>query len=159
MPENITPPSTATIALTRDLVCAYVAHHHLPASDLPGLITTFHGSLSRLASGAGVPAAEEAPEPLTPAQIRRSITPGALISLLDGKPYKTLKRHLTKHGLDPASYRKQFGLPSDYPMVCPDYSATRTALAKQMMFGHRPVPGEEAAPAKSGRRAAQQTAE
>ncbi|WP_414739666.1 MucR family transcriptional regulator [Methylorubrum extorquens] len=37
----------------------------------------------------------------TPAQIRKSITPVALMSFIDWKPYRTLKRHLSGHGLNP----------------------------------------------------------
>ena len=69
------------------------------------------------------------------AQIRKSITADAIVSFLDGKPYKTLKRHLTTHGLQPHTYRQRFGLPDDYPMVAPNYAAQRSALAKQIGLG------------------------
>ena len=78
----------------------------------------------------------------TAAQIRKSITPDALTSFVDGKRYKTLKRHLSKHGLDPHSYRAKFGLPTDYPMVSPSYSEARSALAKNIGLGR---PGRAAA--------------
>ena len=71
----------------------------------------------------------------TPAQIRKSIRPDGLVSFIDGKSYKTLKRHLTKHGLDPQSYRDRFGLPSDYPTTSANYSAQRSALAKSLGLG------------------------
>lgn len=58
-----------------------------------------------------------------------------LVSFLDGKTYKTLKRHLTSHGLEPRAYRERFGLPADYPMVAPNYAAQRSALAKQIGLG------------------------
>jgi predicted transcriptional regulator len=69
------------------------------------------------------------------AQIRRSITRDALISFLDGKPYKTLKRHVGKHGLTPEGYRARFGLPSDYPMVASSYSERRSAIANSIGLG------------------------
>ena len=65
-----------------------------------------------------------------PAQIRKSITPDALISFIDGKPYKTLKRHLTGNGMTIEQYRERFGLPRDYPSTAASYSAQRSALAK-----------------------------
>ena len=73
----------------------------------------------------------------TAAQIKKSIRPEALISFEDGKPYRTLKRHLTRLGMTPAEYREKWGLASDYPMVAPDYSARRSELAKQLGFGQK----------------------
>ena len=57
------------------------------------------------------------------------------MSFLDGQIYKTLKRHLTKHGYTPDSYRARFGLPADYPMVAPSYAQRRSVLAKELGFG------------------------
>ena len=74
---------------------------------------------------------------LTPAQIRRSIREDVLISFEDGKPYKQLKRHLSSHGLTPHAYREKWGLPPDYPMTAPSYSAQRSALAKAAGLGKR----------------------
>lgn len=68
-------------------------------------------------------------------QIEASITPDALISFVDGKPYKTLKRHLGTHGLDPASYCRRYGLPRDYPMVAASYSKQRADLARAIGLG------------------------
>jgi predicted transcriptional regulator len=71
----------------------------------------------------------------TPARIRKSITPDALISFFDGKPYKTLKRHLAVHGLTPRSYCERYGQPAGYPMTAPNYSAQRAGLAKGFGLG------------------------
>ena len=71
----------------------------------------------------------------TPAQIRKSITPEALISFEDGKPYKTLKRHLTTHGMTVAEYKAKWGLPNDYPTTAPAYSEARSAMAKALGLG------------------------
>ncbi len=81
--------------MTTDIVAAYVSKNHLSPSDVPALVATVHGALAGLTHAR--PAAEEGPQ-LTAAEIRKSITPDALVSFLDGKPYKTLKRHLTMHG-------------------------------------------------------------
>jgi predicted transcriptional regulator len=117
------------------IVSAYVTSNHVASGELPGLIRAVHAALAALASGASsVPAAEEV-EKATPSQIRKSITPAALISFIDGKPYKTLKRHLSKHGLDPYSYRARYGLPSDYPMVAANYAAQRSELARAIGLG------------------------
>ena len=71
----------------------------------------------------------------TPVQIRKSVGSDGIMSFIDGKTYKTLKRHLTSRGLDPKSYRDRYGLPSDYPMVAPSYAEQRSALAKAIGLG------------------------
>jgi predicted transcriptional regulator len=60
-----------------------------------------------------------------------------LVSLIDGKHYKSLKRHLTTQGMTPEAYRAEFGLPRDYPMVAPSYSAQRSSLAKSLGLGRK----------------------
>ncbi|TIW23553.1 MAG: MucR family transcriptional regulator [Mesorhizobium sp.] len=99
-------------------------------------------------------AAPEKSEPLNPAvPIRKSVTPDYIVSLEDGKKFKSLKRHLaTHHGLTPDEYRAKWGLPADYPMVAPNYAAARSALAKTMGLGRKPKEPETSAPAKRVRK-------
>jgi predicted transcriptional regulator len=126
------------IELTTEIVGAYVLANSVAASDLPGLIHGVHQALT----GAGQPAAapEEADIKATPAQIRKSISPDTLISFEDGKTYKSLKRHLSTRGMTPDDYRAKWGLPKDYPMVAPNYSAQRSALAKTLGLGRKAAP-------------------
>jgi predicted transcriptional regulator len=122
------------IERTVDVVAAYVSNNSLPSAELPALIASIHDALNSIGSGPSAPAAETVERP-TPAQIRKSIRPDGLISFIDGKSYKTLKRHLTKYGLDPQSYRERYGLPTDYPTTSANYSAQRSALAKSLGLG------------------------
>ena len=92
-------------------------------------------TIKTLTPGDAAPANVQAGPKLSAAEIRKSITPDALISFIDGKPYKTLKRHLTTHGLDPAGYRAKYGLPADYPIVSEKYSAARSELARMLGLG------------------------
>ncbi|NEU15062.1 MucR family transcriptional regulator [Methylobacterium sp. BTF04] len=128
-------PGSDHLALAADLVVAYVAHNSVPTSELPALIANIHAALFGLVGGTSV----ELPtrEKLTPAQIKKSITPDALISFEDGKPYKTLRRHLTIRGLTPEAYRAKHGLPADYPMTSAAYSAQRSALAQSLGLGRK----------------------
>ena len=84
---------------------------------------------------------------------RKSLaSPAHIISMIDGKPYKTLRRHLSGHGLTPEEYRARYGLKSDYPMVAPDYSEARRSMAKKIGLGRKPgetVKAKAAAPVKS----------
>ena len=94
---------------------------------MPALVT--------VATGTAEPAAE-ARKPAVP--IRRSITPDYIICLDDGKKFKSLKRHLrTQYDLTPEQYRERWGLPSDYPMVAPNYAKARSELAKEMGLGQQ----------------------
>jgi predicted transcriptional regulator len=133
MDENTTTPQKNHIGLAADVVAAYVANNNVPAAELPTLLNSVYSALSGLGQGG----ASEAPavEKLTPAQIRKSIRPDALISFIDGKPYKTLKRHLNRHGLTIEEYRARFGLPRDYPSTAASYSEQRSALAKSLGLG------------------------
>ena len=124
-----------SIDLTADFVSAFVSNNNVPVSELPALIASVHAALTGLGNEAAAEAA--GPEKPTPAQIRKSITPDALISFEDGKSYKTLKRHLTLRGLTPEGYRAKYGLPADYPMTTANYSAQRSALAHALGLGQQ----------------------
>ncbi|WP_182179361.1 MucR family transcriptional regulator [Methylobacterium radiotolerans] len=122
------------IELTADIVAAYVSNNSVPTSEMPALLSAIHGALVGLNSPAAP--AEAKIDRATPSQIRKSISPDALISFEDGRSYKTLKRHLTALGLSPEQYRAKWGLPVDYPMTAPSYSEMRSALAKNTGLGN-----------------------
>ena len=136
---NISGAGSATdhelVGLSADIVSAYVGHNALSVADLPKLIADVHGALKNLRSnGAALPPAEL--KPAVP--IRKSIAPDYLICLEDGKKFKSLKRHLRTHyDLSPEQYREKWGLPADYPMVAPNYSETRSRLAKDNGLGRK----------------------
>ena len=120
--------------MTAEVVAAFVSNNPLPRSELPALIQTVHDALATL--GANGETASPKEEPKEPAvSIRKSVTPGYLICLEDGKHFKSLKRHLTAHGLTPDQYREKWKLPSDYPMVAADYAESRSAMAKAIGLG------------------------
>lgn len=121
--------------LTADLVSAYVARNAVPVAAMPDLIRTVHAAIGGLSKDA--PATPQV-QPLSPAEVKRSITKDGLISFIDGRTYKTLRRHLTAHRMTPDQYRREYGLPADYPLVAPSYSATRSKIAKAIGLG---VPG------------------
>ena len=149
-PINTSRP-VSTLNVAGAIVSAYVANNSLTMSELPSLIGSIHAALNSLANGAAEDTPIKTSTKATPAQIRKSVTPGALISFIDGKGYKTLKRHLTGHGLDPRSYRARYGLPFDYPMVAANYAEKRSALAKAIGLGE-PREAFGAASTTSGRR-------
>lgn len=124
--------------LVAEVAAAYFANNHVASGEISAVVQQVAASL--LAVGAEpAPETSEAPAPpspkMSPAQVRKSIRPDALISFEDNKPYKTLRRHLTVRGLSPEQYREKHGLPSDYPMVAPSYSETRSRLARAAGLG------------------------
>ena len=118
---------------TADIVTAFVTKNSVPAAELPHLIQAVHAALARLGQGAEEPA----PEAKTPAvSVKKSVGADFIICLEDGRKFKSLKRHLkSKYNLTPEEYRAKWSLPKDYPMVAPSYSASRSALAKEMGLG------------------------
>lgn len=120
--------------LTAEIVSAYVTKNSVPVSELPSVIASVFQSVSKL---------NERQEPTLESQtpkvpVKKSVTRDYIISLEDGKQYKTLKRHLTALGLTPEAYRAKWSLPADYPMVAESYAEQRSELAKKLGLGRKP---------------------
>lgn len=115
------------------IVAAYVSRNAVGMADLPGLIDQVHSAISVLRGGGSGPNSTG----LTPAQVEASIQRDGLISFIDGRSYKTMKRHLTANGLTPERYRAKYGLPADYPMVAPGYAARRSEIARAIQLGQK----------------------
>ncbi|MDO6414312.1 MucR family transcriptional regulator [Sphingomonas sp. BIUV-7] len=134
----------ALLTLTADIVSAHVSNNSVAAVDLPTLISTVYGALSKIS------APEEAlPAKLVPAvSIRNSIKPDYIVCLEDGKKLTMLKRYLGRtYGITPDAYRAKWGLPKDYPMVAPNYTEKRRNLAKAVGLGRKAVEQVDAATA------------
>ncbi len=130
MPQDEQSPEL--LEHTTKIVAAHVANNAMPAADLPRLIATVHETLAALGPEEPTPK----PEPAVP--IKQSVKPEYIVCLDDGKKLKMLKRHLmTAYNMTPDDYRKRWGLPSDYPMVAPNYAATRSKLAKKIGLGRK----------------------
>ena len=128
--------TTDITELTVQITAAYVSNNTLPVSALPDLIRSVRDALASASAGAQ-------PEPekvdLKPAvSIKKSVHPDYIVCLEDGKQLKMLKRHLmSSYGLTPDDYRTKWGLPADYPMVAPNYTKARSALAMEIGLGKR----------------------
>jgi predicted transcriptional regulator len=124
--------STSLMELTAALAAAYVSRNAVPAADMPGVVRRIHAALAALGTGT-----VSSPEPVLPtgSEIAASIRHDRLVSFIDGRTYKSLKRHLTAHGMTPGEYRTRFGLPRDYPMVSPGYAQVRSRIAKRSYHG------------------------
>ncbi len=131
---NDNTPTPDYVGLTADIVSAYVTKNPIPKGELPAVIADVHAALAGLGKPVEAPAA-----PLVPAvPVRKSVTPDYIVCLEDGKQFKSLKRHLrTRYDMTPDQYRAKWGLPSDYPMVAPNYASARSELARVMGLGQQ----------------------
>ncbi len=122
-----------------EVVSAYVSNNPVPVGELASLISKVHSVLTNTAGSVVREASKEPQGPAVP--IKKSVTPDYIISLEDGKKFKSLKRHLSaSYGLSPDEYRAKWGLPADYPMTAPNYSARRSAMAKTLGLGRKAAP-------------------
>ena len=122
------------LRMTAEVVAAYVGNNTLPATQLSDVINTVYGTLNRVNSKNGTAVNGHAQKAAV--SVRRSVTPDYIICLEDGKKLKMLKRHLrTVYGLTPDEYRAKWRLPTNYPMVAPNYSKQRSAFAKKIGLG------------------------
>jgi len=129
-----------TLDLAASIVASYVKNNSVPVHELPALISSVHSAVARVRDGKGATETDSSPvEEAKPAvPIKKSITPEYLFCLEDGKKFKSLKRHLSTHyDMTPEDYRAKWGLPSDYPMVAPNYAEARSQLAKNSGLGQQ----------------------
>jgi predicted transcriptional regulator len=157
--ENTTPNA---VELATELTIAWLSNPNTRATkeEVPEFLKSMHAAVGELSAPATPASGEEgataSPEHAPAVSVRKSLgSKDHIISMIDGKPYKTLRRHLSTHGLTPAEYRARYGLKSDYPMVAPAYSEHRRAMAKKIGLGSKgraakaavaPVPAEPAKP-------------
>lgn len=127
---------SSNVELAAEVAAAYVSNNSVRPGDLGALIGDIHAALARLSAGT---AAVVAPAKQNPAvAIKKSVGDDYIISLEDGRKFKSLKRHLrTAYNLSPEQYREKWGLPNDYPMVAPAYSKARSALAHSIGLGQK----------------------
>ena len=130
------------VELAAELTAAWLANPNTRtnADDVPAFLRSMHAAVAQL-SGASTPAEpEEAAQTYEPAvTVRKSLaSPDHIISMIDGKPYKTLRRHLSSNGLTDDEYRARYNLKADYPMVAPTYSEARRTMAKSIGLGRKP---------------------
>lgn len=141
MSEDQNDPNNA-IELATELTVAWLSNPNTRATaqEVPEFLKSMHDAVASLSAPAATePTAEEVPTHTPAVSVRKSLAnPNHIISMIDGKPYKTLRRHLSTHGLTPAEYRERYGLKPDYPMVAPTYSEQRRAMAKKIGLGRKP---------------------
>lgn len=139
-------------SLVTQIITAYTGHNTVSAGELPQLVRELKQALMESSgdvqtsfndqneSGDELKSSSRQIPDRPAVAIKNSIKPDGIISMIDGRKYKTLKRHLGTYGLTPEQYRERYNLPDDYPMVAPEYSGRRSELAKKMGLGTNPGP-------------------
>jgi predicted transcriptional regulator len=127
-----------TVALATDITIAWLANTttRVASNDVPDLLIAVHAMLVEF-----LESRDEDFDLVHRGRVseRKSLaSPDHIISMIDGKPYRTLTRHLRTNGLTPDEYRQRFGLSHDYPMVAQSFSEERRALARRLGLGKRP---------------------
>lgn len=134
------------IGLTAEIVANFVANNRVATGDIASVVQQVHGALS----GLGESQVEAPQEKVPVVSVRASVKPDYIVCMECGKKQKTLKRHLqTAHGMSPEQYRADYGLPREYPLTAPNYSARRGEMARSIGFG-RKKSGEGASAAAAG---------
>ncbi len=138
-----------TVELATELTIAWLGNPNTRATaeEAATFLKTLHGSIGELAGKSEAPAPSAVEPEYTPAvPVRSSVKPDYIVSLIDGRKLKSLRRHLATHGLTPDDYRARYGLKADYPMVAATYAETRRELAKKIGLGRS---GRGGRPAKA----------
>ena len=129
-----------TVELATELTVAWLSNPNTrtSADDVPAFLTSMHNAVTRLTTPTAAEP-EALPAEYSPAvSVRKSLaSPDHIISMIDGKRYKTLRRHLSTNGLTPAEYRQRYNLEDDYPMVAASYSEARRTMAKGIGLGRK----------------------
>jgi predicted transcriptional regulator len=135
--------------IAADLVSAYVSNNTVPIAEFSALLKSTLSLLNGDAAAGVEAVAPPVEKPIAKVSVKKSVTPDYLICLDDGKQFKSLKRHLAQLGMTPDEYRAKWNLPADYPMVAPNYSASRSAISKAAGFGKKKM--EVKVKSKSGK--------
>lgn len=131
-----------TVELATDLTIAWLSNPNTRTSsdDVSAVLQSMHNAVAALGGDAPEASSTAEPTEYTPAVLSRKSLANKdhIISMIDGKSYKTLRRHLATNGLTPDEYRARYGLKKDYPMVAESYSESRREMAKKIGLGRKP---------------------
>ncbi|TPG15682.1 MucR family transcriptional regulator [Sphingomonas oligophenolica] len=132
----------SAVELATELTIAWLSNPNTrtSAEEVPGFLGKMHDTVNSLLGSGGASGDGASTQEYVPAvSVRKSLaSKDHIISMVDGKPYKTLRRHLSTNGMTPEQYRERYNLKPDYPMVAESYSESRRAMAKKIGLGRKP---------------------
>ena len=119
------------VGLSAEIMSAYVAKNHIQTSEISQLIASVHDALRNVAKPAPEPEKDKPPVP-----INKTIRPDYIISLEDGRRYKSLKRHLSSRDLPPSNTERS-GVCDQLSDGASSYAKARSELAKAIGLGQK----------------------
>lgn len=123
-------------SLVAEVTAAYLSNNSMESGEIPAFVQLVHRSLGALSSGKSYLLSSRS-EPAV--AVEDSIHPDYIVCLEDGRKLKMLKRHLkTAYNMTPEQYRERWNLPTNYPMVAPNYAKRRSSIAKDIGLGTHP---------------------
>jgi predicted transcriptional regulator len=128
------------LKLMAQIVISHASMSELTSQELIDEIKSVYAILTSLETGVAMPetvTGEAAEVKKPPIPLKDIVTAKHVVCLECGKKMKTLKTHLRKaHGLTPKEYYARYDLsPKKFPLVCKEYSATRSRMAKERGLG------------------------
>lgn len=147
MADDTSERELNSIELATEITIAWLGNPNtrVSAEEVPTFLKTMHSAIGELSNAPDeTPQANVTPEYTPAVPVRSSVKPDYLISLIDGRKLKSLKRHLSVNGLTPKEYRERYGLKPDYPMVAANYAAQRREVAKKIGLGRGGRGGQKA---------------
>lgn len=135
--------SSLLVELTANIVSSHAASIEMSSDDLLQEIQRVYAALKNLESDTAVPEDSAVKETATKINPKKSIQKDQISCLICGKSgFKTLTRHLKQaHGIKPAEYRKQFGLPPGTALAAKNYSESRRQAAIANNLGEKLAKG------------------
>lgn len=139
MADTQSEQSSSPVELAIKLTIAWLGNPNarVSADEVPAFLKSIHATIIGLGLGGEASPADVAPEHVPAVPIRSSVKPDYIVSLIDGRKLKSLKRHLSTNGLTPAQYRLRYGLKANYPMVAATYAAQRREVAQKIGLGRK----------------------
>lgn len=132
MSENLTPQEI--MAYTTEIVSSYLSSNEVSTDQLPEVLKKIFSTVVDIMRDANNMKHRPALSPAVP--VDESVHEDYIICLEDGKKLQMLKRHLsTVYGMSVEQYRERWGLPTDYPVVSPNYARRRSDIAKTTGLG------------------------
>lgn len=133
---------TTAVELAAEMTISWLSNpnNRATVNEVSVILRSMYDSVAKLSVSADDNGSNTPTSKHTPAvSIQKSLaSPDYILSLIDGKPYKALRRHLTSNGLTPEEYRERYGLKPDYPIVSQSYSELRRVMAKKIGLGQKP---------------------
>ena len=138
--------ATEALKLTAQIVISHASMSELTPKELVDEIKSVYNVLADLegcealleaAEGVAGPEPEAAVVKKPSIPLDEIVKEKYVVCLECGKKMRTLKAHLRKaHQLAPAEYFRRYSLdPKKYPLVCKEYSAQRSKMAKEKGLG------------------------